>query len=174
MRGGQEHGEQGGKVSAIHWDSVCERQILFFAEDRRQSGTGNCMNPIDDLRLVHSAPPGLMGSTNTFSQDSASLHPGLFSTRPSGTRKSIWQAVRCAFGDGAGPNFLVSHPFRRKKRKGWGTGVHSQNENAPVILLQVLQVPENRRRSRPEGPSNSPSFRGLKPSASSEVFDLQP
>jgi hypothetical protein len=32
---------------------------------------------------------------------------------------------------------LASHPFRRKKRKGWGTEIYSKSENA---LEEVLEV----------------------------------
>jgi hypothetical protein len=42
------------------------------------------MNAIEVLKLVRSAPTGRMDSINALSQDSASLHPGLFSIRPPG------------------------------------------------------------------------------------------
>jgi len=47
---------------------------------------GNRMNAVEVLRLVRTALTGRTDWTNASSQDSASLHPGLFSARPSGTR----------------------------------------------------------------------------------------
>ena len=43
------------------------------------------MSAIEVMKLVRAAPPGRTNSTNASSQDSASLHPGLFSMRPSRT-----------------------------------------------------------------------------------------
>jgi hypothetical protein len=47
------------------------------------------------------------------------------------------------------------------------------NKNTLVLPLYFLQVLKKQKKSVPEGSANSLSFRGLKPPAPSEIFDLQ-
>jgi hypothetical protein len=51
---------------------------------------GNRMNMIQGAMLVRSAPTGRESLVGAHSPDCAALHPGLFSTRPCGTRGWIW------------------------------------------------------------------------------------